>query len=145
MRTRLEIISALVGLTGAVTSHERNEYADSLLLTALQLYAVLPDEPSEGVDGAVEQTVSLIHAEKRNLAPGGSVCASPCGNTADFNLELWPLLPEEERTLKLRLVQLAGQKQSLTPDMGYKVATYFGKVRDLSLLQGLLDELNAIP
>ena len=78
-RTKLrqdDVISALIGLVGACNNNPKTANTDKLILTALAY--------SNGENEA--EFVKRIHAEKHVIAPDCATCATPCGNTSDYDM-----------------------------------------------------------
>ena len=71
------IISALIGLVGAVSNNGKTEQTDSVIREA---FLCLTDAGSE------EEMVQKIHAEKFIIAPDCATCFNPCGNTSDYDM-----------------------------------------------------------
>ena len=71
------IISALIGLVGAVSNNGKTEQTDSVIREA---FLCLTDAGSE------EEIVQKIHAEKFIIAPDCATCLNPCGNTSDYDM-----------------------------------------------------------
>lgn len=71
------IISALIGLVGAVSNNGKTEQTDSVIREA---FLCLTDAGSE------EEMVRKIHAEKFIIAPDCATCLNPCGNTSDYDM-----------------------------------------------------------
>ena len=120
-----ELIGALVGLSRAANGNEDMLTPDThrLLLGALSAL-------SNGSDTAKRTFILRIHAEKARLAPGCSICPSPCGRTADFDLNELKLESERARTLKMTILShLAGASASLPTkqlSMLYEALTVIG-------------------
>lgn len=71
------IIGVLIGFAGACNNNIKTESTDKLLIEALAF-------PSSGL--SEEDIIQKIRTEKDIVAPGCAVCASPCGNTSDYNM-----------------------------------------------------------
>lgn len=71
------IISALIGLVGAVSNNGKTEQTDRVIREA---FLCLKDAGSE------EEMVQKIHAEKFIIAPDCATCLNPCGNTSDYDM-----------------------------------------------------------
>ena len=71
------IISALIGLVGAVSNNGKTKQTDSVIREA---FLRLTDADSE------EETVEKIHTEKFTIAPDCATCLNPCGNTTDYDM-----------------------------------------------------------
>lgn len=113
-----KIVSALVGLAGAVQNNGRTENTDAVVRRALLC-----------VDGgSSDQVVETIHREKFTLSPNCATCTMPCGNTSDYDMENWDAQDPELRLLKEKLVsRLAGLAQEeVLPDVVYKAIQYIG-------------------
>ena len=89
-----KIISALIGLARACGSNPKTENTDALVIKALAF-------PEGGDDSAISRMVEAIHEEKFTISPGCATCASPCGNTSDYDLSLLYQAQEDVRTVKL--------------------------------------------
>lgn len=83
----LKVLSALIGLCGAVSNNGKTENTDRVVLEA-----ILSQEP--------EKAVRRIHEEKYKISPDCASCATPCGNTSDGDLSRWNEAPEHIRRLK---------------------------------------------
>ncbi len=100
------LLGALVGLSRAAGGNEDMLTADTHRMMLEGLSAL-----SAGADStSIQSMVERIHAEKARLAPGCSVCPSPCGRTADLDIDELMLDSEEVRALK-RLI-LSGLQKS---------------------------------
>lgn len=76
------IISVLIGLVGACNNNAKTENTDTIVLKAL---AVL--SKSSGYDDTIlQEIIDEIYAEKNVIAPECAVCAMPCGNTSDYDM-----------------------------------------------------------
>ena len=83
----LKVLSALIGLCGAVSNNGKTENTDRVVLEA-----ILSQEP--------EKAVQRIHEEKYRISPDCASCPTPCGNTSDGHLSRWNQAPEHIRRLK---------------------------------------------
>lgn len=83
----LKVLSALIGLCGAVSNNGKTENTDRVVLEA-----ILSQEP--------EKAVRRIHEEKYKISPDCASCPTPCGNTSDGDLSRWNEAPEHIRRLK---------------------------------------------
>lgn len=113
----VRVISALIGLTGAVSNNGKTEQTDGLVANAL-------------TSGDSDEIVEMIHREKFRISPDCEVCKSPCGNTSDFSIEELVKGTEEVQTLKaqivfeLRNIGNAVKKGRELPELTYKAITY---------------------
>jgi hypothetical protein len=68
------ILSALIGLAGAVGNNGKTEHTDAIVRAALL-----------AVDSDAQ--IELIHREKYAISPNCETCQFPCGNTSDYDME----------------------------------------------------------
>jgi hypothetical protein len=124
------IISALIGLVGAVGNNGKTEHTDAIVRAALL-----------AVDSDVQ--VELIHREKYAISPSCETCQFPCGNTSDYDMERFDQAPEEIRNMKRQLIEemkriAAGDR---LPDAVYKAISYLGYDLNKESYEILLEEL----
>ena len=73
-----QMISALIGLVGAVSNNGRTEQTDGVIRKAF----------SQIRNGGNEQEiVEEVHREKFAISPDCAVCKNPCGNTSDYDMD----------------------------------------------------------
>lgn len=115
------IISALIGLAGAVQNNGKTPDTDRIVGEVL----LLPDS---------EEVVDRIHKEKFVISPNCETCPNPCGNTSDYDISKWN--QEEETICRLkeeiadRLYEIAeecqdGRRKGLPEDI-YRAISYLG-------------------
>jgi hypothetical protein len=124
------ILSALIGLAGAVGSNGKTEHTDAIVRAALL-----------AVDSDAQ--VELIHSEKYAISPNCETCQFPCGNTSDYDMEKFDQAPEEIRKMKEQLIEeikriAAGDR---LPDAVYKAISYLGYDLNQESYEVLLEEL----
>lgn len=90
-----KVISTLIGLIGACNNNPKTENTDRLVIKALSLSL----DPH-----AEDEIVDEIRAEKNRIAPGCMTCASPCGNTSDYDMERIYNTDIEIRDTKLHIL-----------------------------------------
>lgn len=95
------IISALIGLVGACGNHSKTAETDSLIIRALAFPLLCPAYDDEALQGVVDE----IYAEKNSVAPGCAVCASPCGNTSDYDMRRIYEADDGIRLVKLQILE----------------------------------------
>ena len=127
----LKILSALIGLCGAVSNNGKTENTDRLVLDA-----ILSKEP--------EDAVRRIHEEKYRISPDCASCPAPCGNTSDGDLSRWDEAPESVRKQKEEVMDalermafamtkataenLCGTRELTVPDVVYRAISWLGYV-----------------
>lgn len=135
-----EILSALVGLAGAINNGGTLETTDELVRKALVLM-------KQGEEASVKEMAQKIRKEKFIISPGCETCVSPCGNTSDMPMDKYYQAEEEEVRLKdqvvERLTEMAealpeGQK---LPDVMYKAISYIGYGLAADSYSKLLEEM----
>ena len=96
------VISALIGLVGACNNKPKTENTNGLVLSVL----------ASSSDDSETDLIEQIRAEKNVIAPGCATCATPCGNTSDYNMSR---IYNAEPTLRdLKLQALAEIRQLAT-------------------------------
>ena len=114
------IISALIGLVGAVSNNGKTEQTDSVIREALLR---LSDADRE------EATVQKIHREKFTIAPDCATCQNPCGNTSDYDMTKFYAADAGIVTAKQDLIEAIRRKLSASetvPDTVYQGIAYLG-------------------
>ena len=131
----LKILSALIGLCGAVSNNGKTENTDRVVLEA-----ILSKEP--------EEAVRRIHEEKYKISPDCASCPVPCGNTSDGDLSRWNEAPEnvrkqkeevmaalermafamEEAMTKATAEDPCGNRKLTVPDVVYRAISWLGYV-----------------
>ena len=71
------VISVLIGLVGACNNNPKRENTDKVVLTALAFPACGYTE---------SEVIAQIRAEKNVISPDCATCATPCGNTSDYDM-----------------------------------------------------------
>lgn len=113
-----QLISALIGLARACENNPKTPDTDHIIVEN-----VLASANRHLSSQEIANRVNAIHAEKFRVVPGCQYCASPCGNTSDFDMGKLDILDGQSREMKLqllsRLQQMAeaivtpGSKQSV--------------------------------
>ena len=114
------IISALIGLVGAVSNNGKTEQTDSVIRKA---FLCLTDAGSE------EEMVQKIHAEKFIIAPDCATCLNPCGNTSDYDMAQIYAADVKVISEKRDLIEAICKKMGLSenvPEEVYQGIAYLG-------------------
>ena len=114
------IISALIGLVGAVSNNGKTEQTDSVIREA---FLCLTDTGSE------EEMVQKIHAEKFSIAPDSATCLNPCGNTSDYDMAQFYAADAKVISAKRDLVETVCKKLGSSenvPEDVYQGIAYLG-------------------
>ena len=114
------IISALIGLTGAVSNNGRTQETDQVIREAF-----LEMENGE----REEEMVQKIHSVKNAIAPDCAVCKNPCGNTSDYDMTQYYDADPEILTEKQKLIGAIRKRlksaEHVTDDI-YRGIAYLG-------------------
>ena len=114
------IISALIGLGGAMSNNGKTERTDSVVRKA---FLRLTDGDSE------EETVQKIHAEKFAIAPDCANCLNPCGNTSDYDMAQFYAADANVIAAKRDMIETICKKMGLLqniPEDVYQGIAYLG-------------------
>lgn len=114
------IISALIGLVGAVSNNGKTEQTDSVIREA---FLRLTDAGSE------EEMVQKIHAEKFIIAPDCATCLNPCGNTSDYDMTQFYAADANVIAAKRDMIETICKKIGLSenvPEDAYQGIAYLG-------------------
>jgi len=114
------IISALIGLVGAVSNNGKTEQTDSVIREA---FLCLTDTGSE------EEMVRKIHAEKFIIAPDCATCLNPCGNTSDYDMTQFYAADAKIIAAKRDMIETICKKMGLLQDIPedvYQGIAYLG-------------------
>lgn len=114
------IISALIGLVGAVSNNGKTDQTDNVIREA---FLRLTDAGSE------EETVEKIHTEKFTIAPDCANCLNPCGNTSDYDMAQLYGADAKIVAAKRDLIEAIRQKlssQETVPETVYRGIAYLG-------------------
>ncbi len=114
------IISALIGLVGAVSNNGKTEQTDSVIRKA---FLCLTDAGNE------EEMVQKIHAEKFSIAPDCATCLNPCGNTSDYDMAQFYAADAKVISAKRDLVETVCKKLGSSenvPEDVYQGIAYLG-------------------
>ena len=114
------IISALIGLVGAVSNNGKSEQTDRVIREA---FLCLKDAGSE------EEIVQKIHAEKFIIAPDCATCLNPCGNTSDYDMTQFYAADAKIIAAKRDMIETICKKIGLSenvPEDVYQGIAYLG-------------------
>lgn len=91
-----ELTGALIGLARACSNNPGTDKTDSLILEGL--FTTITNVNFN--DETLHSLIGRVRAEKAAIVPGCAGCASPCGNTDDYDMDrLWNA-QEDIRSLK---------------------------------------------
>ena len=83
---RDELTGALIGLAKACGNKSKTENTTRIIIEGL--FTTI--ENVNFNDDILKEMIAKVRAEKNIIAPNCSCCASPCGNTDEYNMkQLW--------------------------------------------------------
>ncbi len=135
-----KIISALIGLVGAVSNNGKTAETDNVIKNALINIKDGKDEDS---------VVDMIHKEKFTIAPDCATCLNPCGNTSDYDIEKLKNAPDDVRNAKLNLINALREmavslKNDVLPDDTYRGIAYLGYDLTVESYDEITDKIKSI-
>lgn len=129
-----KILSALIGLTGAIGNNSKTKNTDKVVKAA-----ILATDP--------ENWVEELHKEKFTISPNCRTCKSPCGNTSDYELEKFDQWTSRQSQLKeqimdelQRIAKIIDEGKEL-PDVIYRAISYIGYDLQEDTYLKLLEEM----
>lgn len=130
------IISALIGLCGAIGNNGKTGQTDSIVMEAL----LSPDS---------EDMAGRIHQEKYTISPNCASCQFPCGNTSDYDMERFYDATQEEIQSKLEMLEelknlmrrLQRENRTRLPDAAYQAIACLGYGLTAESYRKLTEEL----
>lgn len=136
-----KILSALIGLAGAMSNNGRTDTTDEAVMDALI------SEKSDNTD--IENAIEKIHNEKNKISPNCASCMNPCGNTSDYDMSHWnESVPEILRAkehawseLKRVVLEKSNEGKRTLPDVAYKMIVYLGYDMEPAEYSNLMEEL----
>ena len=91
-----ELTGALIGLARACENNAKTDATDRIIIEGL--FSTITNVNFN--DGTLRVMIDRIHEEKSRIVPGCAACASPCGNTNDYDMkQIWEA-DEDIRSLK---------------------------------------------
>lgn len=146
---RKELLGALIGLAKTCSNNPKTEQTDSIIIEGL----VAVKEENFGEE-MLRKKLEKVRLEKQTIAPNCSTCASPCGNTSEFNLDLLAEDEAQSRSLKERMLQgildvavklyrarLMGADVSERTEILYQVLEVVTYRMEVSMLEPILSEV----
>ena len=129
MNLQDELFSVLIGLARACTSNKKTQNTDQIMIDALKHI---------DIEEELEQWIQKVKEEKSLVAPNCALCAAPCGNTDDYDMEkIWQEPNEELKNLKVQLLEALkslAHKEGIDSENFHKglcVVSYEWEAKDL--------------
>ena len=80
------LTGALIGLVKACGTNPKTENTDAIVVEGLAMTS--PDFPAGDLTEAdLASFIAKVRDEKFTVSPGCRLCAAPCGNTSDFDMQ----------------------------------------------------------
>ena len=117
-KLRDELTGALIGLARA-TDNNADTSTDTW---RIMIDALLTTDANADLDEeAIREQIGRVHAEKLRLVPDCAVCTSPCGRTANYDMQQLQRAPEDIRRIKSDILSgvrglAAHAHRSMTPN-----------------------------
>lgn len=147
-----KIISALIGLVGACGNNPKTANTDHLVCKTLAFSFSRSDDTI-----ATQEIINEIRAEKNIIAPGCAHCASPCGNTSDYDMSRIYNADDEIRKVKFDLLselcetasyicsnQMTDLLSETEIEFFYKALAYISYDMDKEILSEILEKAQNI-
>lgn len=129
-----KIVSALIGLSGAVQNNGMDRTTEEVIIKALLSL--------EGDN--IDEIYNLIVEDKFRISPNCRTCDMPCGNTSDYDMEkfhkLSPVIKETKEELLKAAVSYV-KKYGMVSDAVLKGIAFLGYELDLDMY---LDQIKEI-
>ena len=91
-----ELTGALVGLVHACSNQGKTKETDRILIEGL--FTTITNVNFN--DETLQQMINAVNAKKNQISPGCVACASPCGNTDNYDMNRLWTADEDIRSLK---------------------------------------------
>lgn len=128
--TKKKIVSALIGLTGAINNNGKTQNTDAIVREALLSFDA-------------DETISRIHREKYTISPNCETCQSPCGYTSDYDIARFEQASARICQLKEQIMEELTRLAVIDPlpEVVYKAIAYLGYDMTEETYKELLEEM----
>ena len=148
-RFRKELMGALIALAKTCGNNPKTANTDRIILEGL----VAANAQCFGEE-ILKKKLQMARAEKHAIAPNCSICAHPCGNTSEYDLNLLSVEEEPCRSLKEQMLDkikdtatifyqamMLGINVSEHTEIFYKVLEVVTYEMEAEMLQTILTEI----
>lgn len=142
---RKELLGALIALAKTCNSNFKTENTDRVLIEGL----VAAKTEAFGED-MIQKKLDMARQEKYVISPNCSTCASPCGNTSEYNVNLWGEEDEACQKIKSQMIkelldtaQMVYQGMMLKNDMSEEMLIFY-KVLEVVTYEFEIEELEKV-
>ena len=148
-----ELTGALIGLAKSCGNNPKTEDTTGILIEGL--FTTITNVNFN--DETLREMIAKVHAEKQRIVPNCATCASPCGNTSDYEMnELWNA-DEDIRSLKSLILfgirgmaayayhaAVLGYEDEEVNDFFYKALSILGYDMDMEQLLPVVLEVGEV-
>ena len=148
-----ELTGALVGLAKSCGNNPKTEDTTGILIEGL--FTTITNVNFN--DETLREMIAKVHAEKQRIVPNCATCASPCGNTSDYEMKkLWNA-DEDIRSLKSLILfgirgmaayayhaAVLGYEDEEVNDFFYKALSILGYDMDMEQLLPVVLEVGEV-
>ena len=148
-----ELTGALIGLAKSCGNNPKTEDTTGILIEGL--FTTITNVNFN--DETLREMIAKVHAEKQRIVPNCATCASPCGNTSDYEMnELWNA-DEDIRSLKSLILfgirgmaayayhaAVLGYQDEEVNDFFYKALSILGYDMDMEQLLPVVLEVGEV-
>lgn len=99
-----ELLGALIGLAKSTENTPSTESTLEAILDGLIMLREIDTNEVEWDEEGLSEMIERIHNEKYKLVPDCATCASPCGNTSDYDANLFWESDKENQKLNLEII-----------------------------------------
>ena len=141
-----KIISALIGLVGAINNNGKTQNTDKVIANSLLF---IEQNPSCTLE-QIEHQAKEITQEKFRISPDCETCKAPCGNTSDYDMQRFYEASPEVQRIKLEMIQTckelvrkySDEEKTELPEIVYKALAYLGFDMQPASYEKLIEEMN---
>lgn len=148
-----ELTGALIGLAKSCGNNPKTEDTTGILIEGL--FTTITNINFN--DETLREMIAKVHAEKQRIVPNCATCASPCGNTSDYEMKkLWNA-DEDIRSLKSLILfgirgmaayayhaAVLGYEDEEVNDFFYKALSILGYDMDMEQLLPVVLEVGEV-
>ena len=148
-----ELTGALIGLAKSCGNNPKTEDTTGILIEGL--FTTITNVNFN--DETLREMIAKVHAEKQRIVPNCATCASPCGNTSDYEMKkLWNA-DEDIRSLKSLILfgirgmaayayhaAVLGYEDEEVNDFFYKALSILGYDMDMEQLLPVVLEVGEV-
>lgn len=142
---RKNLLGALIALAKTSNNNSKTDNTDRVLIEGL--VAIKMESFGEEM---LNKKLAMARQEKYVISPNCSTCASPCGNTSEYDVELWKEEDEVCQEIKGQMIkvlldtaQMIYQGMMLKKDMSEDMEIFY-KILEIVTYQFEAEELREV-